>query len=311
MVVGEDGRNGGLWCSPSAKTSRPTSSAFWAMVRIALIRSPSVGVRPLVGSVVTSPTVNMPNCMVSLPRNVLDAFASNTGSNRGGAGVIPGEIPGPDTAQEPGSERVADEQLDADALLRGQDLDRDAGRLPRLLQPAQRVEDRRLESAGHGADRAHDPALHEQPHLDRRVRALLLSGALAARRRHALDPDEVAEQVLVRVAAREADADAPVLRRQVEAVVAQRAAPRVVLRKVPGILPPPPCHARNAIRAAGRAPRAPGPRTRRRTAASRPRGPRAGRGGDAAPPARARPRAARAGDRGGRCRPPRAARWWG
>ena len=30
---------------------------------IALIRSASVGVRPVVGSVVTSPTVKIPNCM--------------------------------------------------------------------------------------------------------------------------------------------------------------------------------------------------------------------------------------------------------
>ena len=44
MVVGEEGTNGGLWCSPVAKTSRPTSSAFSAIVTIALIRSCSVGV---------------------------------------------------------------------------------------------------------------------------------------------------------------------------------------------------------------------------------------------------------------------------
>ena len=62
-MVGEDGTNGGLWCSPVAKTSRPTSSAFRAMATIALIRSCSVGVRPVVGSVVTSPTVKIPNCI--------------------------------------------------------------------------------------------------------------------------------------------------------------------------------------------------------------------------------------------------------
>jgi len=63
MVVGDDGTNGGLWCSPVANTSSPTSSAFCAMVTIALIRSASVGVRPVVGSVVASPTVKIPNCM--------------------------------------------------------------------------------------------------------------------------------------------------------------------------------------------------------------------------------------------------------
>ncbi len=36
VVVGEDDQNGGLWCSPSAKTSRPTSSACLAMVSVRL-----------------------------------------------------------------------------------------------------------------------------------------------------------------------------------------------------------------------------------------------------------------------------------
>src|SRR5690625_232495 len=63
MVVGEDGTNGGLWCSPVANTSSPTSSAFCAIRRIARMRSVSVGVRPVVGSVVTSPTLKIPNCM--------------------------------------------------------------------------------------------------------------------------------------------------------------------------------------------------------------------------------------------------------
>src|SRR3954454_9411085 len=61
--------NGGLWCSPVANTSSPTSSAFFAISTVALIRSCSVGVRPLVGSGVTSPTVKIPNCMsYLLPR---------------------------------------------------------------------------------------------------------------------------------------------------------------------------------------------------------------------------------------------------
>src|SRR3712207_7270798 len=62
-VVGEEEKNGGLWCSPRAKTSSPTSSAFFAMVTIAWIRSASLGVRPLVGSVVMSLTEKTPNCM--------------------------------------------------------------------------------------------------------------------------------------------------------------------------------------------------------------------------------------------------------
>jgi hypothetical protein len=63
MVVGDEGTNGGLWCSPVAKTSSPTSSAFRAMVTIALMRSASDGARRFVGSTVTSPTVKIPNCM--------------------------------------------------------------------------------------------------------------------------------------------------------------------------------------------------------------------------------------------------------
>ena len=51
MVVGDDGTNGGLWCSPVANTSSPTSSALRAMATVALIRSASVGARPVVGSV--------------------------------------------------------------------------------------------------------------------------------------------------------------------------------------------------------------------------------------------------------------------
>src|SRR4051812_3655963 len=65
VVVGEEEKNGGLWCSPSAKTSSPTSSAFLAIATIALIRSASLGVRPVVGSVVTSLTEKIPNCISS------------------------------------------------------------------------------------------------------------------------------------------------------------------------------------------------------------------------------------------------------
>ena len=65
VVVGEDEKNGGLWCSPSANTSSPTSSAFCAIRRTALIRSASLGARPVVGSTVMSLTEKIPNCMAT------------------------------------------------------------------------------------------------------------------------------------------------------------------------------------------------------------------------------------------------------
>lgn len=60
MVVGDELKNGGLWCSPIAYTSSPISSAFFAMAMEALIRSRSVGVCPVVGSVVMSLTLKTP-----------------------------------------------------------------------------------------------------------------------------------------------------------------------------------------------------------------------------------------------------------
>ena len=42
--------NGGLWCSPVAKTSKPASSALTAAATIDLSRSCSVRVRPVAGS---------------------------------------------------------------------------------------------------------------------------------------------------------------------------------------------------------------------------------------------------------------------
>ncbi len=66
VVVGELAAKGGLWCWPNATTSSPISSAFFAIVTVFLIRSCSLGVRPVVGSVVTSPTVKIPSCMVVL-----------------------------------------------------------------------------------------------------------------------------------------------------------------------------------------------------------------------------------------------------
>src|SRR5689334_22248998 len=65
VVVGDDEKNGSLWCSPSAKTSRPTSSACLAMVTMSLMRSASDGVCPVVGSVVMSLTLKIPNCMTA------------------------------------------------------------------------------------------------------------------------------------------------------------------------------------------------------------------------------------------------------
>lgn len=62
-VVGLDEKNGGLWCSPTATTSRPTCSAFLAMVTKLRMRSASLGVRPVVGSRVTSLTDMIPNCI--------------------------------------------------------------------------------------------------------------------------------------------------------------------------------------------------------------------------------------------------------
>src|SRR3954471_24972213 len=63
--------NGGVGCSPSATTSGPTSSAFLAIAIVALMRSCSVDVRPVVGSGVTSPTVKMPSCMSLVPGSLV------------------------------------------------------------------------------------------------------------------------------------------------------------------------------------------------------------------------------------------------
>lgn len=52
---------GGLWCCPTANTSNLSLSASLAISTVALMRSCSVGVRPVAGSVVTSPTLKIPN----------------------------------------------------------------------------------------------------------------------------------------------------------------------------------------------------------------------------------------------------------
>ena len=65
-VVGAEEKNGGLWCSPIANTSSPTSSVFCAIWTIASIRSASLGVSPETGSRVMSLTEKIPNCMSCL-----------------------------------------------------------------------------------------------------------------------------------------------------------------------------------------------------------------------------------------------------
>ena len=82
VVVGEDGTNGGLWCSPVANTSRPTCSACRASSTVFVMRSCSLMVVPVVGSWVRSPTVKIPNCIVPAP--CLDSFNFNyrNGSRR-------------------------------------------------------------------------------------------------------------------------------------------------------------------------------------------------------------------------------------
>ena len=66
-VVGEEEKNGGLWCSPIANTSIPASSVFCAICTIASIRSASLGTSPETGSRVMSLTEKIPNCMSCLP----------------------------------------------------------------------------------------------------------------------------------------------------------------------------------------------------------------------------------------------------
>ena len=66
--MGADEKNGGLWCSPIANTSSPTSSAFCAICTIASIRSASLGVSPrhrIPGDVTHRED---PNCMAFLLR---------------------------------------------------------------------------------------------------------------------------------------------------------------------------------------------------------------------------------------------------
>ena len=86
-MVGADEKNGGLWCSPIANTSSPTSSAFCAICTIASIRSASLGVSPDTGSRVMSLTEKIPNCMASLPRS-LRYMRLHVSLATGGAGLF-------------------------------------------------------------------------------------------------------------------------------------------------------------------------------------------------------------------------------
>jgi hypothetical protein len=79
QVPGEDGTNGGLWCSPVAKTSSPASSARTAVATIRLIRSCSVGARPVTGSGAMSPTVKTPNRMAFIATNSSSCAAGPSG----------------------------------------------------------------------------------------------------------------------------------------------------------------------------------------------------------------------------------------
>src|SRR3954471_6910547 len=93
-VVGDDEKNGGLWCSPIANTSSPTSSAFWAMRTIESIRSASLGVWPLTAFLVMSLTEKIPNCIggpFALPEYLYDCACSihDCASISHGGGVVP------------------------------------------------------------------------------------------------------------------------------------------------------------------------------------------------------------------------------
>src|SRR5579859_210525 len=91
-VVGDEEKNGGLWCSPIANTSMPTSSVFCAILTTASIRSASLGVWSVVGSRVISLTEKIPNCTSRLQ---IYAFAWIYNATEGavfpgGAGSPPG-----------------------------------------------------------------------------------------------------------------------------------------------------------------------------------------------------------------------------
>src|SRR5213593_4216055 len=108
MVVGEDGTNGGLWCSPVANTSSPTSSALSAIVTMALIRSRSLGVTPVVGSIVTSPTEKIPNCITLILSKVVSNSTTASNSTRS-LGIPPRE--GEEEREPAGADEPAGEHV--------------------------------------------------------------------------------------------------------------------------------------------------------------------------------------------------------
>jgi hypothetical protein len=63
VVVGEEEKNGGLWCSPEGEDVEPDLLGLPRDGDDRLDPLASLGVRPLVGSVVMSLTEKTPNCM--------------------------------------------------------------------------------------------------------------------------------------------------------------------------------------------------------------------------------------------------------
>src|SRR4051812_9523790 len=66
-VVGDEEKNGGVWGSPIADTSSPTSSARRAISAIASMRSASLRVWPRTGVRVVSLAAKIPNCIAGPP----------------------------------------------------------------------------------------------------------------------------------------------------------------------------------------------------------------------------------------------------
>src|SRR3954451_9976270 len=140
-VVGDEEKNGGLWCSPMAKTSRPTSSARRAIWTMASMRSASLGVCPVTAFRVMSLTEKIPNCIVDrligcsgnysgecmtahVPGRAEDPCIEEAGEQgadvRAGQPIEAGEAPGE-------QRRAADDQCRADDQAGGQAIDEDDG----------------------------------------------------------------------------------------------------------------------------------------------------------------------------------------
>ena len=99
-VTGEEGTKGGLWCSPVPKKSRPSCSAATAISIVFLMRSCSLGPRPVAGSATMSPTVKMPKCIRLRGAGAWGVGALEAGAWAGEAGawlpaaVVAGAAPG-------------------------------------------------------------------------------------------------------------------------------------------------------------------------------------------------------------------------